>query len=278
MVRAVFGWAIVGLLFAPTWCRGEAPPAISHDESPSLNGLWFGAWGGGPQPGGVVFQPVIAELFVKGKHVELSGFPNGLNLEGTIRIDSDAKYVRITPAAEPGKTAAPKPVEFPFTVDGDKLTMTVADKRSVTLQRLKTSQNPLANVAVELISADEITESGDLIVSEFQKLRVGSIGATYFEPSTRRLKTARAAVLLVEESDCKQIKIGEARSRLKRSTPVAIAYRPDNRPNPNALHQLWSAVGPAAADDAAARQTLAKTLRPGTLVFILSASENVPIP
>lgn len=266
------------LVLAPNWCSAAPPPSSSHNDSPSLNGLWFGSWGGGPQPGGGVFQPVIAEMFVKHEHVELAGFPDATKLEGTLRIDRDSNRIHIVPTAEAGKTATAKPVEYSFALDGDKLTLTLADKRSVSLQRLRTSQKLLANVEVELVSADKITESGDLIVSEYTKLRVGGIGATYYEPVARTLKTKNAAILLVEESDCKKISVAEGRIRFKRSTPIAIAYRPVERPNPNPLHQLWTEVGPAAADDAAASQTLAKMLRPGTLVFVLSASENIPVP
>ncbi|HKD36107.1 MAG TPA: hypothetical protein VKB78_04880 [Pirellulales bacterium] len=278
MIRRVLTSAILAIAITSHWCSAAPPPPSSHDDSPSFGGLWFGSWGGGVQQGGVVFQPVMAELFIKGDHIELAGFPDAAKFEGTLHIDRDAHRIRIIPAAEQANKTALKPIEYSFAIDGDKLTVILADKRAIALERIRTSQKPVANVEVELVAADEITSSGDLIVSEFTKLRVGRIGATYYEPSSRTLKTKNAAILLVEESDCKKINVADARSRFKRSTPVAIAFRPENRPNPNPLHQLWTEVGPAAADDEAARQTLAKTLRPGTLVFVFDASEKVPVP
>jgi hypothetical protein len=59
---------------------------------------------------------------------------------------------------------------------------------------------------------------------------------------------------------------------------VAVAFRHDDRPAPERWHWLWKVTGAPTSDSDAVRQTLSRTLRPGTLVFILSARENVAVP
>lgn len=41
----------------------------------SIEGLWSGPWGGGER-NGVVFQPVMAELSIKGDQIEMLSLPN----------------------------------------------------------------------------------------------------------------------------------------------------------------------------------------------------------
>jgi len=59
---------------------------------------------------------------------------------------------------------------------------------------------------------------------------------------------------------------------------VVVTYRHDDRPSPLQLYELWKDMGSPVPDSAAVSQTFARLLRPGTLVFILSARENVPEP
>lgn len=277
MIRMLLGWLFVAAAVVPGWCSDPLPPTAVAD-TPSLSGLWFGSWGGGPQPGGVIFQPVIAEMLVKQEHIEIVGFPNGVSLVGTFRVDADGKTVHLLEAAKPGAAEKPRKLDYTFQLKGDTLTLTDADKRSVVLDRQRVSQKPPANLAVELVAVEEINEAGNLIINEFIKLRAGSVAATYYQTETRALRTKGATVLLVDESSCKKISLADARPRIKHSATVALTYRPDARPQPNQLHTLWTEIGQPAADDDAGMQTLARTLRPGTLVFVLPAAESVPVP
>ncbi len=262
---------------APAVCSDPLPPTANGGDAPPLSGLWFGSWGGGPQPGGVVFQPVIAEMLVRQDHIEVVGFPNGVSLVGTFRIDNDKKMLHLL-GAKAGATEKPQEIDYTFQLKGETLTLTDSENRAVTLDRQPMSQKPPANLAIELVAAVEMNEAGHLVITEYTKLRAGSIAATYYQPATRTLKTKEATVMLVDESGCKKIPAADARKHIKRSTTVAIAYRPASPPHANQLHALWTEIGSAAGDDEAAMQTLARALRPGTLVFVLSAPENVPVP
>jgi hypothetical protein len=76
----------------------------------------------------------------------------------------------------------------------------------------------------------------------------------------------------------KNVTVEEARGLIRRTTPVVVAYRQDDRPSPHQLHELWKEMGPPRSDGEAVRQTFSRAFRPGTLVFILSARENAPVP
>jgi hypothetical protein len=82
----------------------------------------------------------------------------------------------------------------------------------------------------------------------------------------------------VEETGLKKIPLAEARRLIRTSMPVVVAYRPDDRPLPHQLHELWKEMGPAMPDSDAVSQTFLRILRPGTLVFILSARDNITVP
>lgn len=139
-------------------------------------------------------------------------------------------------------------------------------------------QKPLANAQVEFVTATGINEAGDLLVTEYAQLRVGQVGPTYYQPEPRTRKTKQATAFLVQENTLKKVGLDEARGLIRGPTPVVIAYRPDDRPEPQQLYQLWKEIGSPAPDSEAVAQTLSKLLRPGSLVFVLSARENVPVP
>src|SRR4051812_44915202 len=113
MIRVHICLMLVAASIVPGWCSDPLPPTAVSD-SPSLSGLWFGSWGGGPQPGGVVFQPVIAEMLVKQDHIEIAGFPNGVSLVGTFRVDVDGKTIHILGTAKSGTTEKPRKIDYTF--------------------------------------------------------------------------------------------------------------------------------------------------------------------
>jgi hypothetical protein len=115
-----------------------------------------------------------------------------------------------------------------------------------------------------------------LLVTEFTVLRAGRVGATYLQPVNRSLKTKQAIVLVVQERGWKRITIDEARWLIHESTSVVVAYRHDDRPSQHQFHRLWKEMGSPPPESEAVSRTFSRILRPGTLVFILSASENAP--
>jgi len=60
-------------------------------------------------------------------------------------------------------------------------------------------EDPLANAQVELVAAQRINGSGDLLVTEFTQLQAGRAYATYFRPQKQSLKTKGATVLVVQK-------------------------------------------------------------------------------
>jgi len=277
MIRSnIPGTAVaVGLMIV--MCAGGTAFQDAVSDANAIEGLWSGAWGGG-QRDGVVFQPVKAELLIQGDHVELNGFRNASRLTGTVRVDVRAKRIHITPTPEAGGQPAPKAIEYAYDIKADELTLTDSEKTSISLQRLRVAQNPLANARVELVAATEINKAGDLLVTEFTVLRAGRAGVNYFQPQERSLKTKQATVYVAQETGLKKITVDEARGRIRSSTPVVVAYRPNDRTSPPQFHELWTDLGSPMPDSDAVWQTYARLLRPGTVIFVLSARENIPQP
>jgi hypothetical protein len=73
-------------------------------------------------------------------------------------------------------------------------------------------------------------------------------------------------------------RIDAARPLVRESTPVVIAFRQESASAEDGSFALLTELGHAQPDSSAVRQTLSQTLRPGTLVLILSTSDNVPLP
>jgi hypothetical protein len=278
MLRILLGIMVAALCVTDDSCMGNPMPSGSPGDSQLIDGLWSGAWGGANRGDGVVFLPVRAELFVEGDHIELRGFRSVDKLTGKVRLDKSAKKMYITPSEKAGDQPPPKAIEFTYEIKADRLTLIDSDKFPITFQRHRVASNPLANVQLELVAATGINDAGDLIVTKFSVLRAGRTGATYFEPQQRSLKTKQATVLVVQENGWKKINVEEARRLIRESTPVVVTYRDDVRPSPYQLHELWKDMGPAGPDSDAVWRTFSRTLRPGTLVFILSATENQTMP
>ena len=252
-----------------------ADPGGANDAK-GIEGLWYGSWGGGDR-NGVVYQPVMAELFVAGDHVELCGFPNVSRLTGSVRFDASAKRMRITPTAVAGGQPA-KAIDYAYQIEADELTLIDSDKSRLTLERQPVVRDPLADVRVDLVAASGINAAGDLLVTEFTMLRAGRAGTAYFRPRSSPLKTRQAAVFLVEEAGLKKVTIAEARGLIREATPVVVTYRRDDELPRRGFHRLWSEAGKPVPDSEAVLRTFSRVLRPGTLVFVLSARENVVAP
>ncbi len=250
-----------------------ADPAADPE---ALEGLWSGSWGAG-QREGVIFQPVVAELFIRGDHVELSGFPGAGKLEGTVRFDSRAKRMHITPKAAADGQSASGTLDYAYEIEHDELTLTAADEKAISLKKQLVATRPLVNAHVELILATGINDGGDLLLTEFHELRAGQAGAAYFQPVKRSLHTGQATIFQVQQTGSKRVTVDEARGLIREPTPVVVTYRQIRMPA-NQLHELWTNLGQPTPESEAARQTFARIVRPGTLVFILSPHNNVAAP
>jgi hypothetical protein len=97
---------------------------------------------------------VIAELFIKGDNVELSGFHNVRRLTGTVRIDASAKRMRITPADQPAGQPKPKPIDYTYEIKAGRLTLTDSDNYPISFNRRQVVQGPLANVLISWESGE----------------------------------------------------------------------------------------------------------------------------
>jgi hypothetical protein len=241
----------------------------------SVEGLWVGSYGGG-QRDGVTYQPAIAEVFIQGDHIEVYGYPS--TVAGTFRLDPKAKQMKITASDESRGKGAARTLSYDYQVKGDELTITDSGKPSITFRRRDAVQHPMANAVVELVTAEGINQVGDLLVTEFSELEAGRVRATYFEPRKRSLKTQEAKVLVVQKTGCKKISLDEARSLIRRTIPVVITYRQDDLRPSGQWHHLSKEMGPAAPDGEAVGRMFSGVLQPGTLIFVLSAKENVPVP
>ena len=246
-------------------------------ELQKFEGLWFGSWGGGEQADGVVFQPALAKLFVEGERAELYGFRPG-RIEGKVDVDTATRRLYIMPTHGEADNESAKPAQFAYEWRDGFLILTDSDNIAVTLQRRAATRDALANATVELVSASGISYDGQLLVTEYSELRAGRAGTPYFAPYERKLDLKKATILLVQERDTKKIQAEEARKLLVKATSVALAFRADDRAAEGHQQELWQEVGAPSPDGEVVRRMLSKTLRPGTLVFILSARDNVPQP
>lgn len=249
-------------------CLAAGPVAAGPPQDrPRIEGLWAGSWGGG-EANGVVFQPVLAELYVRGDRVELAGFRGAARLSGTVTVYENAKRLRILPRPEPGTDAPPKGHTFAYELQGDDLTLTDADGLAITLRRQARAEAPKAQVDVQLVTASGFNEAGDLLVTEFTAIRVGGDAPPLFRPDTRPLKTKDATISLVQETGLKPISLDQARGLIRGPTPVVVACRRGDAPVPP-FYQLAKEVGPPQPDSDAVSRTFTHLLRPGTLVFVL---------
>jgi hypothetical protein len=273
--RRLFAAGCLGILVSAVAQSAKA----AGDNSKALEGLWSGSWGLTIDADGTVHQPVIAELMIKGNRIELLSMPGLARLGGTFTIDSAARAISIFPTSEK-ETPPAQATIYRYRINADTLTLTDANKQSVEFTRHAAADAPLADAAVEFAVATGISDSGDLLVTKVTALRANRDGATFFESSEQKLMTKQASVFVADESGLKKTTIDNARRLIREPTPIVVAYRNDQRAElrGDALYRLWTANGSADADSAAVMRTISRVLRPGTLVFVLSAQENAPVP
>ncbi len=251
----------------------------ADDDSKALEGLWAGSWGLTIDADGTVHQPVIAELMIKGNRVEMLSMPGLARLGGNFTIDPVAKTISISRATEK-ETPPAEATIYRYRVKGDKLTLTDSSKQSVEFSRHGAADVPLSDAAVEFAVATGINDSGDVLVTKVSALRANRDRETFFESSEQKLKTQQAAVFLADGSGLKKTTIDDARRLIHEPTPVVMAYRNEKHGETqgDGLYRLWKDDGSADAASDAVLRTMSRVLRPGTLVFVLSAQENAPVP
>jgi hypothetical protein len=262
----------VTICLGGVWGFKEVAAKDPAPDAKAMEGLWWGFWGGWIN-GEAVALPMKVELFIQGDHVELHDFPGVKKLVGSFRLDGNARKMHIAPQPETGDKTT-KTVVLTYRIGEDALTLTGGSGSSVAFRKHAVTKAPLANAKVEFVLATGINGNGDLLVTEYTVLRVGRVGATFFQPEERSLKTKQATVLLVQETGWKKVTVDEARRLIREAMPVVVAYRYDERPAVSQPDTLRQGMGPARPDSEAAARTFARALRPGTLVFVLSEREN----
>jgi hypothetical protein len=271
MVRSLIVTCVLAVVFVP----GNAVAQKSEAGKESLEGFWSGSWGGGRRDE-VVFQPVLAEMVIRGDRIETAGVRNVGRLSGTVKIDTRERRMRVTPARDREDAPEPTALEFSYELQKDTLTLTDRDKVPIFFKRVRIQSNPLANLQVELVAAEGINDSGDLLLVEYSELHVGE--SVSYLPVHRALKTRQATVFVVADDDVKRITVNEARRYIRDPVPAAVIYRPENREPGFRSGQLWKELVPSMPESEAVQRTFGRALRPGTLVFVLSAGENAPVP
>jgi hypothetical protein len=246
----------------------------THAADDSWQGVWIGSWGGGMRDG-VVFQPVIAELAIRGEQIGTRGFPGGSDVQGTFRIDKSAGKLVIRPQVE--KPAAPaSEVAYRYELTDQQLTLTTADKKSITFLKEGVT-DASANVSLALVFAS-LSEDGHLIFTEYRRFTTRGTPGTFYQPSERKLNGKSAVIFVAEQSTMKWLSLAEAQKLTAQPALTAIAFRPQDKSRPHFVHPRWNDLGPVPADADAAVATVARALRPGTLLFVFPFEESVPQP
>lgn len=212
-------------------------------------------------------QPVLAELLIDGDRVETDGFPEIGRFSGTIHIDESTHQLQVIEDAE--ADAEKRIVIFRWELEGDKLTLTDQQNRPVLLTRSGNPRPTPGSLQVELVLATELSETGILTISRTGAIEPRRGKRTLHRQQTEKLGDSAVMVLIVEESGARQIAIDEARQHLKNPSMVAVATsRPISTPEvePRAL---WKDAGLPAIDSESVGQTLARSLKPGTLVIVV---------
>jgi hypothetical protein len=268
---AVVAGSIVSILLAD-----DPVPANTPSGRASIEGLWQGFWGGG-EADGVIRLPAMAELFIEGDRVEARGLPNIGSLIGRIRADDTIKTIRMTPKANAPDQPAPKPLDFTYQIKDDRLTLVDAEKRPISFARRSITRDALANTELEIVTANGIDDAGNLLVTEFTVLKRDEAEGFYFNPHDGKRPIKDVNVLLVQRDGLKKISVNQARAVIHDPMPVAITYRPHEPPLPPELGggELFKDFGRAQPDSDAVLKTLSRVLRPGTLVFVLSAPRRI---
>lgn len=260
---------IVTLCLVCVLCFDSRADTSTTENSNVLDGLWSGSWGHLTDRDGTVHQPVKAELFIQGDHVEWSGFPGMESLTGTIRIDAGTKKIRVTPAVEAG--SQPKEViVYEYKIKGNALELIDGSKR--TIDFTPTRSNPLAGVSVEILAAIGTNDAGELLVTDFEVHRASRSGEATLAFARRPLNMKQGTMFLMQEGGLKKVDMDEVRRLIHGTTTVVVAYRPDDRPS-LPLRERWQET-----DSQAVARTISRVLRPDTLVFVVPQSAKVPPP
>jgi hypothetical protein len=159
-----------------------------------------------------------------------------------------------------GERRPPVVLSFRYQLSHDILKLVDSNHNSVTLQRVGTDKNPVGNATIELVRAQGINDQGDLLTLGTTEAISDQLKVTWYETKTQSLSVKQAVVGVVQDNGWQRVDIPAARERLEGGSVVAVwrRARSERPPNPAAL------------------LTLTKTLRPGTLVFILPLPKLPP--
>jgi hypothetical protein len=236
-----------------------------------LEGLWTGSWGGGDRPDGIVMQPVIAELLVVGDRIKFKGFPKVSEIEGTLSIDPSIARLTVTPAT------TDEPHSFSCKLAGNTLTLSDDKGPAVSLEHYGVLHTAPVNLKADLVPAT-IDDAGNLVITEFVELCARTSTVPLSKSYSRTIKTDDATVMRVDQDGLSTITVNEARQAIPESAPVVVIFRPMANVSTPYDPSLLETSGMPSPTGAPAMQTLARTLRPGTLVFVVPNEERLVPP
>lgn len=246
-----------------------------HQDLKRIEGVWTGSWGGG-ESDGTTIQPVLSRMVMRDGKIELAGFPGVSQMWGVVHIDPEAHVMKITSARNASSPS--KVIEYRYTLTDKSLEMKDSDNVPITLIKRPLERDSVATVSLELMSAEGINDQGELLVTQSTELKVGRFSRPYYESSRLVLKTNGSVVFVVEEAGMKKISLDEARKQIKPSMVVSVVFQIESSPEgaPGIAQEVRQGI--PRPDSEAGLKTLARALRPGTLVFLLPHQSLVAEP
>ena len=278
MFRQTLVAMVLGFFISAVVLAEELRLKPSDVDLAAVRGLWEGTWGGG-QRNGVIFPPVIATLAIHGNRAVWWGLPQTSDDRGSIGFSEEAKgkTLRLIPGDKPDGQARKDVVSFSYALKGDELTLAVGEAHECSLARKAVPAPPLANVAVEFVTAEGLSESGDLRVTRFRSRHVASLRAEYFEPQPLIHSTKDASIYRVEKQQLKKTTVDQARQILKQPMPVVVTHRQKSELPPRRPEEQGQDQATAPPDSEPVLAMLKSLLGEGTLVFVLPP-ERPPVP
>lgn len=258
----------------------DSRPTCQSKPHESIHGLWRGSWGGGETDDGVVYQPVVAELFVAKNLAAWQGLPlkDG---KGTVKLAPQSESLRgqFVFANDPSRDRSLPSVPFTYEIAANRLQIRFGeDRQAISLQRIPIDDRPNASLQLSFETARGIDQKGNLLLTTYAAYRVGEEGPEVASPMRRRVSLQQARIYRIEENAVQRTDLETARSLLQAPTSVTIAATSKRSRNPRADFNLFKKYPALLPDSEPGLKTLQQRLRPGTLVFVIPAEQLRVVP
>ncbi len=245
-----------------------------------LQGLWRGSWGGGVDDDGVVYQPVIAELYVTGNRAAWKGLsiPDGTGVV-SLQGSGNRRNGRFAYDEAQNRNPQPDPIDFTIEIQANRLSLMFASRRgSVAMDRVEFEPSPAANLNVSFETASGIDDEGNLLVTTYHSVRVGGrSGPQVAVPMTFSRSLKQAQIYRIGQNDAEKMTVDAARALVQEELSVVVGRSAGDR-NPRSDSGPAKSMAGFQPDSEAGLKTLIRLLRPGTLVFVIPEREFLPRP